>query len=167
MMELSPTALKTILSSPPTANFFGKTSLEVSSAPISQMCEDPSTAFNRTYSSASESSLFSPSSSMDSRQLRKGLNRGESVNSNPVLESQSSGYLDEASDTDGSLTYLQQRSRNSSTSSDSGQASSGSIFSPSGMPKRDPSGILFTVPEHTNGGDFLSGEFTQEFISFT
>ena len=154
MMQLSLTALKTILSSPPTANFFGKTSLEVSSAPISQMCEDPSIAFNRTYSGVSESSLFSPSSSMDSRQLRKALDRGKSVDSNPVLENQSSGCLDEASDPDTSLTYLQQSSRNSSIS----------IFSPSGMPKRDPSGILFTVPEHT---DFLSGEFTQEFISFT
>ena len=48
MMQLSLTGLK-ILSNPPTANFFGKTSLEVSSAPISQTCEDPSIAFDHTH----------------------------------------------------------------------------------------------------------------------
>lgn len=154
---------------PPTANFFGKTSLEVSSAPISQMSEDPSAAYVRTYSSASESSVytrtysnasessvFSPSSSMESKQFKRAFGR-ESTDSNPVLESQSSGYLDDTYP-DGSSTHMQQRSRNSSSLSDSGQASA---VPPSGMPQREPSGILFTAPEHTNGsGDFPSGEFT-------
>lgn len=162
-------ALKAILSNPPTANFFGKTPLEVSAAPISQMLvtdeagtEDPSAAFVRTYSSASESSVFSPTSSMDSKQFKKAYDR-ESINSISQLESRSSGYLD-GSDPETSWSYQQQRSRNSSTSSDGGH---GSPAPSSGMPRRDiSSAILFTVPEHatttTTDGHFpFGGEFTQ------
>lgn len=96
--------------------------------------EETSAAFVRTYSSASESSVFSPTSSMDAKQLKKAYDR-ESINSISRLESHSSGPDPEAS-----WGYDQRRSRNSSTSLDGGPAPS------SGMPQKEIP--LFTVPEH-------------------
>jgi hypothetical protein len=100
--------------------------------------ESRSAAYNRTYSSASESSVFSPTSSMDSKNL---------------ISRESCSELDNQSFSDLGP-YSQQRSHNSSTSSDNGHDSPV-------IPRRDVSGILFTVPEHATGGDFPYGEFIQ------
>ena len=140
--------MKTILSNPPTGKFFGKGILEFSAAPVTQMLvsgderpEDPSAAFMRTYSSASESSV---SSSLNSFQMSRAFGREvsrESVNS-----------TSEARDgiADSELYYMKQLTQDSSTSSDGGY---GSPVPSSNMPKRDQasSGILFTVPEHATG----------------
>lgn len=116
--------------------------------------EVPLAAHIRTYSSVSESSAATPSSSMDSRQFKKALGREVS------RESVDSLFEMDGSDPESSLSYQQQISRNSSTSSDGGH---GLPVQPRGMLKRDtPSGILFTVPEHStpDGGGFPAGECT-------
>ena len=153
------TALKTILSNPPSAKFFGPTPLEVSAVPITQMLltdesgrlEEPSAAFTRTYSSASESSIATPSSSMGSKQFKRAFERddtGESTDSAAQFESFMHGHRD-ISDPEISLNYIQQRSRNSSTSSDGGH---GSPAPASELSRRDLSGNLFTVHEYNPPG---------------
>lgn len=135
-------AVNAILSNPPPATFFAGASLKVSAAPISQMLltddtgtEEPSTAYKRTYSSASEStiSVCSPSSSMTSVQLRKAF--GSEV-SRESIDSTYSQF-----DMDPEVSF---KSRNSSISSDCDPSPVNLI--PGVIPKTS-GGILFTVPE--------------------
>ena len=128
--------MNAILSNPPPAKFFAGSSLKVSAAPISQMLltddtgiEEPSTAYKRTYSSASESSIPASVSSMTSM---KGFGREVSRES---IDSTSSFDMDP-------------KSRNSSISSDCDPSPVNLI--PGVIPKKDftsGGGVLFTVPE--------------------
>lgn len=165
------TAVSAILHNPPTTKFYAGTALVLSAVPLSQMLEteeaDPSTAFHRTYSSASEDSVFSitPSTSMDSQRMRRAFGRErDSVDSMASsFESQTAICDTDCSDAELSLNPSQQRLLSqSSASSDGG----GIMFSPpavpiasGALPRRDPSSStsLTTVPEHAA----LPGEFMQ------
>ena len=165
--------MKAILSNPPVSSFFGpKTLLGISSAPVSQMLltsdsspsgrEDASAAYVRTYSSASESSVFSPSNSMSSAQMGSMLSRDmsrESVDSSADTPLEGRRYS--GSDPESSWScYQQQRSRAfSSTSSDGGGGYGPSSVPPGGgiNPRKDrpSSGNLFSVPEHRTGVGYI------------
>ena len=134
-----PPAVSAILQDPPTVNFFAKTELELSAAPLSQMLEteetNPSMALQRTHSSTSEDSTFSitPNSSMDSQQMRRVFDR-------------KTASID-SSDADPSLQRL---GSHSSISSD------GSIiFSPPPRMDHSSSTSLSAVPEYAPPGEFM------------
>ena len=182
---LSLIAIKTILSNPPTADFFGGTVLELSVVPVSQMLltnesgdtEDPSSAFKRSYSSASES-VMSPNSSMDSMHFQKGFENVASPNASTDStnyrrrlgetslvsmdslsgENQTTRYPDILDPEELSFGYSQ-KSRNSSTSSEGDSISSG-------MFRRDvqSSIALSTVTEcpttQIQSGEFILGNTT-------
>lgn len=154
-------AVSVILSNPPPAKFFAGASLSMSAAPISQMLltddtgtEEPSTAYKRTYSSASESSsVFSPSSSVTSTQYGKAFGREVSRESIDSTYSQFENQTTVWSDTDPEASF---KSRNSSASSDCDPSPVNLI--PGVMPRKDfasggGGGVLFTVPEgHASSG---------------
>ena len=140
IVRLLTLAVKAILSNPPTANF-SRGALELSAAPISKMLLpdeigviDHPSAIQRTYSSASESTM-SPNSSMDSMQLRNVISprgsgytaprnlstdsvdsRGEMSLDSLYGDNQTTVYPDTLDNED--LFSPNQRSRNSSTSSE-------------------------------------------------
>ncbi len=152
----------------------------------SGVTEDPSSAFKRSYSSASESSMMSPSNSVDSMRLRKGFGSVTSPNSSmdsqkgfgvvspnssmdsmPLrkgLEEASLVSMDSLSCENQTTVYPDTldpeeslcRSRNSYTSSELSDSIS------SGMLRRDIqlASALSTVPEHPTA-QIQSGMFIE------
>ena len=148
-------AVSAILNNPPSVKFFAVTSLDLSAVPISEMLEaeeQPSSAFQRTYSSASEDTMGSitPNSSHGSFHLRKAFS-GESTDSFCNTD---------ISDAEASLNQSQLKLQNSSASSDGGI-----LFSPPGIPMASgfpprrnlsSSTSLSSVPEHGQSGELIT-----------
>ena len=131
-------AVNTILRSPPSTSFYAGKFLDLSAVPVSQMLkseeEPPSSAFQRTYSSASEDTM---SSSCGSLQLKQSLS-GERER---LFESTSSFNMSDQSDSETSF-------RRTPRHSDSGiQFSAGTSHSSSAS--------LGRVPEHVPQGQLL------------
>lgn len=114
--------------------------------------EEPSSAYQRTYSSASEGAMDSvtPNSSYGSMHMKKAFGERFSIDSTSSLYENQTALCDtDISDSDASLNQSQLRSRNSSASSD------GSIlFSPPFEIPVAPRS-LSRVPEHVPLGELV------------